>query len=99
MGLFADVLLIFVTIFFPPFGVFIISGCSVDLIINIALTALGYLPGHIHAFYLEYVYMTRRDYGLLESFEPAPGVYSESINTGGRSGYGAIIVEETVVSA
>ncbi|CUA77269.1 hypothetical protein RSOLAG22IIIB_06610 [Rhizoctonia solani] len=28
------------------------SGCSCDLLINLCLTILGYIPGHIHAFYL-----------------------------------------------
>ncbi|KAK9447684.1 uncharacterized protein V1518DRAFT_420134 [Limtongia smithiae] len=99
MAFFSDLLLFILTIFFPPAGVFIIGGCSVDLLINFALTALGYFPGHIHAFYLEYVYIQRRDAGLLEGFEPAPGVYSDTINTGGRNGYGAIVVEETIVTS
>jgi Proteolipid membrane potential modulator len=42
-----------------------ISGCSADLIINIFLTILGYFPGHIHAFYLEYVYFDRREKGKI----------------------------------
>lgn len=25
------------------------TGCSCDLLINIALTLLGYIPGHLHA--------------------------------------------------
>ena len=40
---------------------FLISGCGVDLCINILLTLLGYIPGHIHAFYLEYVYYKRQE--------------------------------------
>ncbi|KAG8713601.1 hypothetical protein FRC09_018530 [Ceratobasidium sp. 395] len=70
----SDIILILVTILFPPAAVAIMSGCSCDLLINIALfflddvspslcqTAkrenlillhrLGYIPGHIHAFYL-----------------------------------------------
>ena len=47
----------------PPLGVFMISGCGMDLFVNICLTILGYLPGHIHAFYLEYVYFDRRQKG------------------------------------
>ncbi|KAK9379765.1 uncharacterized protein V2V93DRAFT_372297 [Kockiozyma suomiensis] len=94
MAFCSDFLLILLTVFFPPAGVFIIGGCSVDLLINIALTALGYIPGHIHAFYLEYVYMKRRDSGFID--DPAPGVYSDTINTGGRNGYGAVIVEERI---
>ncbi|KAK9454659.1 hypothetical protein V1511DRAFT_500633 [Dipodascopsis uninucleata] len=88
----ADFLLILLTIIFPPAGVAAISGCSVDLLINIGLTALGYLPGHLHAFYLEYIYMERRD--IDEPLGPAPGVYSDLINNGGRPGYGAIVIEE-----
>ena len=42
-----------------------ISGCSADLLINICLTCLGYLPGHIHAFYLEWVYFDRREKGKI----------------------------------
>ncbi|GAA5884567.1 hypothetical protein JCM3774_000944, partial [Rhodotorula dairenensis] len=30
------------------------TGCSCDLLINIALTLLGYIPGHLHSFYLIY---------------------------------------------
>ena len=32
-----------------------------DLVVNICLTLLGYIPGHIHAFYIEYIYFDRRD--------------------------------------
>jgi len=31
-----------------------ITGCGCDLLINILLTVLGYIPGHIHAFWLIY---------------------------------------------
>ncbi|PYI07997.1 UPF0057-domain-containing protein [Aspergillus sclerotiicarbonarius CBS 121057] len=75
--------LILVTLFVPPLGVFLISGCSVDLLINILLTILGYLPGHIHAFYLEYVYYGNRNAADVAA-RRAPGVYSERIQRGGR---------------
>ncbi|KAB8258716.1 UPF0057-domain-containing protein [Aspergillus pseudonomiae] len=80
--------LILVTLFIPPLGVFLISGCSADFFINILLTILGYLPGHIHAFYLEYVYYRQRD----GATGRAPGVYSERIQRGGHHGttYGTI---------
>ncbi|KAK4991689.1 hypothetical protein LTR50_001697 [Elasticomyces elasticus] len=84
-------LLILITILFPPAGVFIISGCGADLLINIGLTILGYFPGHIHAFYLEYVYFDRQVQAR-EGFvpaEPAPGVYSDNIQAGGQ-GYGTV---------
>ncbi|KAJ7284094.1 hypothetical protein C8J57DRAFT_1433026 [Mycena rebaudengoi] len=50
----SDVLLILVAIIFPPAAAGFITGCSCDLLINILLTCLGYLPGHIHAFWLIY---------------------------------------------
>ncbi|RAK80349.1 YqaE/Pmp3 family membrane protein [Aspergillus fijiensis CBS 313.89] len=71
--------LILITIFIPPLGVFLISGCSADFFINLLLTLLGYLPGHIHAFYLEYVYYRNSD---AVAPRRAPGVYSERIQRG-----------------
>ncbi|KAK5007981.1 hypothetical protein LTR28_004592, partial [Elasticomyces elasticus] len=50
-----------------------------------------YFPGHIHAFYLEYVYFDRQVQAR-EGFvpaEPAPGVYSDNIQAGGQ-GYGTV---------
>merc|ERR1711939_942274 len=54
-------LIVLITILFPPVGVAMVAGCGFDLFVNICLTILGYFPGHIHAFYLEYVYFDRRD--------------------------------------
>ncbi|KDQ06325.1 hypothetical protein BOTBODRAFT_39665, partial [Botryobasidium botryosum FD-172 SS1] len=48
----SDVILILVAIIFPPAAAAFLTGCSCDLLINICLTVLGYLPGHLHAFYL-----------------------------------------------
>ncbi|CAI7591073.1 hypothetical protein N7527_009409 [Penicillium freii] len=78
--------LIIITLFIPPLGVFMIAGCGVDFWINVLLTILGYFPGHIHAFYLEYVYYDRRDRDPLTraSQRPAPGVYSDRIQNGGH---------------
>lgn len=72
-------------------GAYIVAGCGADLLINICLTLLGYFPGHIHAFYLEYVYYHRKDQARVGVFENrrAPGVYSDNVNTGGQ-GYGTI---------
>jgi len=39
-------------ILLPPLGVLMHNGCSKDLIINILLTILGYIPGIIHAIYV-----------------------------------------------
>jgi len=87
-----------------------IAGCGADLLINIALTILGYFPGqyphqcgyqnmhanqdfagHIHAFYLEYVYYNRKEQAQQGYYEnrQAPGVYSPNVNTGGN-GYGTM---------
>ncbi|KAI0797686.1 hypothetical protein C8Q75DRAFT_801613 [Abortiporus biennis] len=39
-------------VIFPPVGVFLERGCGADLLINILLTLLGYIPGIIHALYI-----------------------------------------------
>lgn len=57
------------------------------------LTIYSYLPGHIHAFYLEYVYYYREKMDpLLRAAAPARGVYSERIQYGAlaEGGYGTI---------
>ncbi|KAL1974818.1 hypothetical protein VTN31DRAFT_5022 [Thermomyces dupontii] len=79
------ILLIIVTLLFPPAGILLISGCSVDFLINVLMTMLGYIPGYIHAFYLEYVYYERRRESRLLQRRRAPGVYSDRIQCGGRS--------------
>jgi len=43
----ADVLLYFLALFLPPVPVFIKRGCGADLLINIALDFLGWIPGVI----------------------------------------------------
>ena len=50
----SDILLIIVAILFPPAAAAFITGCSCELFLNILLTILGYIPGHIHAFWLIY---------------------------------------------
>lgn len=80
------ILLIIITILLPPVGVYLIAGCGADLLINILLTCLGYFPGHIHAFYLEYVYYHAQENG---GNRRHGGVYSENVQTGGR-GYGTV---------
>jgi hypothetical protein len=63
------------------------------LILSVAaiLTTARYIPGHIHAFYLEYVYYERREDALRGVAPPhrAPGIYSDNVQTGGL-GYGTI---------
>ncbi|KAH8126139.1 hypothetical protein FP744_10009646 [Trichoderma asperellum] len=95
MGVCSVICVIFITIIFPPLGVWAVAGCGMDLLINICLTLLGYLPGHIHAFYLEYVYYDRRQQAR-EGYAPprhAPGIYSDKVQTGGqafRQNYGTM---------
>ncbi|KAF7191822.1 Plasma membrane proteolipid 3 [Pseudocercospora fuligena] len=84
------IILVILTIFLPPVGVFLVAGCGADLLINICLTILGFFPGHIHAFYVEYVYFHRKELaerGIYEERD-APGVFSRKVNTGGHAGRG-----------
>ncbi|KAF8902046.1 hypothetical protein CPB84DRAFT_1846465 [Gymnopilus junonius] len=43
-----DICKILLAILLPPLGVFLERGCGADLLINILLTILGYIPGIIH---------------------------------------------------
>ncbi|KAK7203777.1 hypothetical protein BZA70DRAFT_268706 [Myxozyma melibiosi] len=81
----SSILVIIASLFLPPLGVAFISGCSVDFLINIGLTMLGYFPGLLHALYLEYVYYSRREDASngVVNYDRAPGVYSEIIQRGG----------------
>jgi len=91
MGMISAVFLILITLIFPPAGVAIVAGCGADLLINICLTILGGIPGHIHAFYIEYVYYKRREdarHGII-STHAASGVYSDRVQNAGRN-YGTI---------
>lgn len=95
MGVCGAVLIVIATIFFPPLGVWAVAGCGMDIFINICLTILGYFPGHIHAFYLEYVYYDRKQQAREGHYPPrrAPGIYSDKVQTGGqgrRQGYGTM---------
>lgn len=56
-----------------------------------ALALSSFIPGHIHAFYLEYVYYDRKEQAREGRFAArrAPGVYSDRVQTGGH-GYGTM---------
>ncbi len=43
----SDICKIIIAIFLPPVGVFLERGCGSDLLINIVLTILGYIPGKV----------------------------------------------------
>ncbi|EAU81424.1 hypothetical protein CC1G_05254 [Coprinopsis cinerea okayama7 len=49
-----DIVLILISLLFPPAAVLIMTGLSPDFVINIALTILGYTPGLIHSLWLLY---------------------------------------------
>ncbi|MCJ1305088.1 hypothetical protein MMC08_007902 [Hypocenomyce scalaris] len=70
------VLIIIITIFLPPVGVFMIAGCGADLFVNICLTILG----------------DRRSQARAGHMVPrhAPGVYSQNVQTGGMTTYGTV---------
>lgn len=49
----SDVILIIISVLFPPLPVWIRTGiCSCDSLINILLCFLGYFPGLIHSWYI-----------------------------------------------
>ncbi|KAI8341033.1 plasma membrane proteolipid 3 [Chlamydoabsidia padenii] len=48
----SDICKIILAVIIPPIGVYSERGCNSDLLINIALTCLGYIPGIIHALYI-----------------------------------------------
>jgi uncharacterized membrane protein YqaE (UPF0057 family) len=45
----ADCCEVLFAVLLPPLGVFLATGCGCDLLINILLCCLGWLPGIIHA--------------------------------------------------
>jgi len=52
----SDICKIILAIILPPLGVFLETGCSGDLLLNIILTCLGYIPGILHALYIIFKY-------------------------------------------
>jgi len=85
----AAICIVIITIFLPPVGVLLVAGCGADFLINILLTLLGVFPGHIHAFYIEYVYFKRsgmRRRGALTAGEPdMPFIFSRTVQQGGSA--------------
>ena len=47
-----DALRIVLSVLVPPVGVFLQVGFGLQFWINVVLTALGYVPGLIHAIYI-----------------------------------------------
>ncbi|KAI5190866.1 hypothetical protein NECID01_1161 [Nematocida sp. AWRm77] len=52
MGTCATLIEIILAIFIPPLAVFLATGCSCDLLINILLWCLGVIPGVVHALFV-----------------------------------------------
>ncbi|KAI8148729.1 hypothetical protein BJV82DRAFT_589395 [Fennellomyces sp. T-0311] len=57
-----DCCMILILILLPPLGVFFMKGCGADFWINLCLTILGYIPGHLHGFYVLIKERERRQY-------------------------------------
>ncbi|KAF8229774.1 hypothetical protein L208DRAFT_1401491 [Tricholoma matsutake] len=70
-----------------------VTGCSCDLLINICLTILGYIPGHIHAFWLIYKKMQAEErYGSGGFIYIGNGTYEplyQNVEGPGQADYGA----------
>src|SRR5207244_630656 len=52
----SDIFKFIFAVIFPPLGVLLEVGCTMDLLINIALTILGYIPGR-HSFTMTYSFL------------------------------------------
>lgn len=48
-----SILMILVTILLPPLAVLLNRGLGLHFLLNILLTLIGWLPGVIHAFWLQ----------------------------------------------
>ncbi|KAK9366988.1 hypothetical protein V1509DRAFT_627890 [Lipomyces kononenkoae] len=48
----SDIIKLIFAFFLPPLGVFLATGCGADLLINVILTILGWVPGILHAIYV-----------------------------------------------
>ncbi|KAL7009716.1 hypothetical protein EMMF5_000624 [Cystobasidiomycetes sp. EMM_F5] len=72
----ADILLVVIAILFPPAAAAILTGCSCALLLSILLTVLGYIPGHLYAFWLIYKKIQADErYGANGSVYVSQGVY------------------------
>ena len=48
----STMLLYLLAVFVPPASVVMVRGCGADMLINIALWVLGWIPGVIHAWWI-----------------------------------------------
>lgn len=63
-----------------------------DCLLTFKSSLPSYFPGHLHAFYLEWVYYDRREQAREGRFTAsrAPGIYSDKVQAGGN-GYGTVV--------
>jgi len=57
-----DVILYFVAVFIPFVPVALKRGCGADVLINIALDFLGWIPGVLHSWYIIATTPPRKDH-------------------------------------
>lgn len=48
-----SILMILLTIIFPPLPVALKEGIGLQLLLNVLLTLIGWLPGVVHAFWVQ----------------------------------------------
>ncbi len=48
-----SLVMILITILLPPFAVALKEGIGLQLVLNVLLTLVGWLPGVIHAFWIQ----------------------------------------------
>jgi uncharacterized membrane protein YqaE (UPF0057 family) len=64
------ILLCIIAIFFPPLAVFLETGCGFELLLNVILTILGWLPGVLHALFIIF-YQKKQEVVVVTSQAPA----------------------------
>jgi uncharacterized membrane protein YqaE (UPF0057 family) len=76
-----------INIVFPPLGVALLCGLSLDVFVNSMLFLCAIIPGHIHAFYISMTYFGRKNKVRKGKYpgEPRPMIYCERVQNGGAS--------------
>ncbi|KAI1815170.1 putative stress response RCI peptide [Poronia punctata] len=78
----ADIFLAFIAVLFPPLAVWVKRGlCSVDSLLNILLSSLGYVPGLLHAWYIIAKYPEELQYERVppQDYEGGHGRHGERV--------------------
>jgi uncharacterized membrane protein YqaE (UPF0057 family) len=78
----------------PPFATGVVAGCTPDLIINILLSFLFWVPGQIHGLYLVYTYYKKHEEARIGvAFTASKGIWSHHVQTGGRGALPPAVVQ------